>query len=90
MLIYLIGVIQAFTYTGTFLLEDLIDAPSTALCLISAGLLTKAGIFLCGVWVPNIYSHANPQSSAILSGSVTCAAVAPLSRMSVTLTPIVN
>ena len=90
MLIYLVGVIQAFTYTGTFLLEDLIGAPSTALCLISAGLLTKAGIFLCGVWVPNIYSHANPQSSAILSGCVTCAAVAPLCRMSVTLTPIEN
>ncbi len=90
MLIYLIGVIQAFTYTGTFLLEDLIGAPSTALCLISAGLLTKAGIFLCGVWVPNIYSHANPQSSAILSGCVTCAAIAPLCRMSVTLTPIEN
>jgi len=90
MLIYLVGVIQAFTYTGTFLLEDLIGAPSTALCLISAGLLTKAGIFLCGVWVPNIYSHANPQSSSILSGCVTCAAVAPLCRMSVTLTPIEN
>ena len=90
MLIYLIGVIQAFTYTGSFLLDDLIDAPSIALCLISAGLLTKAGIFLCGVWVPNVYSHANQQSSAILSGCVTCAAVAPLSRMSNILEPIGN
>ena len=90
MLIYLIGVIQAFTYTGSFLLDDLIYAPPIALCLISAGLLTKAGIFLCGVWVPNVYSHANSQSSAILSGCVTCAAVAPLSRMSTILEPIGN
>ncbi len=90
MLIYLIGVIQAFTYTGSFLLDNLIDAPPIALCLISAGLLTKAGIFLCGVWVPNVYSHANSQSSAILSGCVTCAAVAPLSRMSTILYPIEN
>ena len=89
-LIYLIGVIQAFTYNGSFLLDDLIDAPPIALCLISAGLLTKAGIFLCGVWVPNVYSHANSQSSAILSGCVTCAAIAPLSRMSTILDPIGN
>ena len=90
MLIYLIGVIQAFTYTGTFILNDLINAPATSLCLISAGLLTKAGIFICGVWVPNIYSDSNTQSTAILSGCVTCAAVAPLSRMSVILAPIGN
>ena len=31
MLIYLIGVVQAFTYTGSFLLEDLVKAPETAL-----------------------------------------------------------
>ena len=90
MLIYLIGVIQSFTYTGSFLLDDLVGAPSTSLCLIAAGLLTKAGIFLCGLWVPNIYSYSNPQSSAILSGCVTCAAIAPLSRLSVILEPISN
>lgn len=88
MLIYLIGVIQAFTYTGSFLLDDLINAPSTSLCLIAAGLLTKAGIFLCGFWVPNVYSNANIQSSAVLSGCVTCAAIAPLSRLSTILEPI--
>lgn len=90
MLIYLIGVIQAFTYTGTFLLDDLINAPSTSLCLIAAGLLTKAGVFLCGVWVPNIYGYSNTQSAAILSGCVTCAAIAPLSRLSNILEPISN
>ena len=88
MLIYLIGVVQAFTYTGSFLLEDLVNAPDTALCLIIAGLLTKSGVFLCGLWVPNIYSHANCQSSAILSGCVTCAGIAPIARMSQILTPI--
>lgn len=88
MLIYLIGVVQAFTYTGTFLISDLVKAPETALCLIVAGLLTKSGVFLCGLWVPNIYSHANCQSSAILSGCVTCAGIAPIARMSQTLTPI--
>ena len=88
MLIFLVGVIQAFTFTGSFLLEDLVRAPDTALCLIIAGLLTKSGVFLCGLWVPNIYSHANCQSSAILSGCVTCAAIAPIARMSLILEPI--
>ena len=88
MLIYLIGVVQAFTYSGSFLLEDLVNASDTALCLIIAGLLTKSGVFLCGLWVPNIYSHANCQSSAILSGCVTCAGIAPIARMSQILTPI--
>ena len=86
MLIYLIGVIQAFTYTGSFALDDLSLAPSTALCLIVAGLLTKSGIFLCGIWVPNIYTNASIQSSSILSGCVTCAGIAPISRMSQILT----
>ena len=40
------------------------------------------------MWVPNIYSHANCQSSAILSGCVTCAGIAPIARMSQILTPI--
>ena len=88
MLIYLIGVIQAFTFTGTFLIDDLGDAPETALCLIIAGLLTKAGVFICGLWVPNVYSHANCQSAAVLSGCVTCAAIAPIERMSDILAPI--
>ena len=88
MLIYLIGVVQAFTFTGSFLLADLVKAPDTALCLIIAGLLTKSGVFLCGLWVPNIYSHANCQSSAILSGCVTCAGIAPIARMSQVLEPI--
>ncbi len=90
MLIYLIGVIQAFTYTGSFALDDLSLAPSTALCLIVAGLLTKSGIFLCGIWVPNIYTNASIQTSSILSGCVTCAGIAPISRMSQILIPISN
>ena len=71
MLIYLIGVVQGFQFSGTFLISDLSTATTPALCLIVAGLLTKAGIFICGLWVPNIYSHANRQSAAILSGCVT-------------------
>ena len=88
MLIYLIGVVQAFTFSGSFLLADLVKAPPTAICLIIAGLLTKAGVFLCGLWVPNIYSHANCQSSSILAGCVTCAGIAPIARLSQALTPI--
>jgi multicomponent Na+:H+ antiporter subunit D len=58
--------------------------------LIVAGLLTKAGIFICGLWVPNIYSHANRQTAAILSGCVTCAGVAPIARLSESMEPIGN
>ena len=90
MLIYLIGVIGAYRYSETFLLADLSSANPTALCLIFAGLLTKSGIFLCGLWVPNIYAHVKPQSSAVLAGCVTCAGIAPIARMSVDLVPIGN
>ena len=87
MLIYLVGVVQAFTFSGSFLLVDLVKAPPTAICLIIAGLLTKAGVFL-GLWVPNIYSYANCQSASILSGCVTCAGIAPIARLSQALSPI--
>ena len=90
MLIYLIGVVQGFQFSGTFLIADLSTATTPALCLIVAGLLTKAGIFICGLWVPNIYSHANRQSAAILSGCVTCAGVAPIARLSEGMEPIGN
>ena len=90
MLIYLIGVISAFQFSGSFLIKDLSSATPIALCLIVAGLLTKAGIFICGLWVPNIYSHASPQSSSILAGCVTCAGIAPIARMSNDLVPIAN
>ena len=90
MLIYLIGVVQAFQFSGSFLISDLSTTTTTALCLIVAGLLTKAGIFICGLWVPNIYSHANRQSAAILSGCVTCAGVAPIARLSEGMEPIGN
>ena len=90
MLIYLIGVVQAFQFSGTFLIADLSTETTPALCLIVAGLLTKAGIFICGLWVPNIYSHANSQSAAILSGCVTCAGIAPIARLSTGMQPIEN
>ena len=90
MLIYLIGVVQAFQFSGSFLISDLSTETTPALCLIVAGLLTKAGIFICGLWVPNIYSHANSQSAAILSGCVTCAGVAPIARLSIGMEPIQN
>ena len=90
MLIYLIGVVQGFQFSGTFLISDLSTATTPALCLIVAGLLTKAGIFICGLWVPNIYSHANRQTAAILSGCVTCAGVAPIARLSESMEPIGN
>lgn len=90
MLIYLIGVVSAFQFSGSFLIKDLSAVTPIALCLIVAGLLTKAGIFICGLWVPNIYSHASPQSSSILAGCVTCAGIAPIARMSNDLVPIAN
>ena len=90
MLIYLIGVVQGFQFSGSFLITDLSTATTPALCLIVAGLLTKAGIFICGLWVPNIYSHANRQSAAILSGCVTCAGIAPIARLSDGMEPIGN
>ena len=42
MLIYLIGVVQGFQFSGSFLISDLSTATTPALCLIVAGLLTTA------------------------------------------------
>jgi len=46
------------------------------------GLLTKAGLFLSGLWLPCTHAEAPAEVSALLSGVVVAAGIVPLLRLS--------
>ncbi|MBE9196943.1 cation:proton antiporter [Synechocystis sp. LEGE 06083] len=82
MLFYLIGVALVYTSSGSFAFSGLTDAPPEAIALIFLGLLTKGGIFLAGLWLPQTHGEAATPVSAVLSGVVVKAGILPLLRCS--------
>lgn len=82
MSLYLIGAGLAYSQTGSFTFESLRDlalgAPQVFLLI---GLLTKAGLFVSGLWLPSTHAQASPEISALLSGVVVTAGAAPLLRI---------
>jgi multicomponent Na+:H+ antiporter subunit D len=50
--------------------------------LLLVGLLTKAGLFLSGLWLPRTHAEAPAEVSALLSGVVVAAGIVPLLRLS--------
>ncbi|QUS59498.1 cation:proton antiporter [Synechocystis sp. PCC 7338] len=82
MLFYLIGVALVYTSNGSFAFSGLTEAPPEAIALIFLGLMTKGGIFLAGLWLPQTHGEAATPVSAILSGVVVKAGILPLLRCS--------
>ncbi|MBE9241288.1 cation:proton antiporter [Synechocystis salina] len=82
MLFYLIGVALVYTSSGSFAFSGLTEAPPEAIALIFLGLLTKGGIFLAGLWLPQTHGEAATPVSAVLSGVVVKAGILPLLRCS--------
>lgn len=80
MLFYLIGVVLVYKSTQSFAFSGLTQAPPEAIALIFLGLLTKGGIFLSGLWLPQTHGEAATPVSAMLSGVVVKAGVLPLLR----------
>ena len=56
-------------------------APGVAILLILVGLLIKSEAFLPGFWLPKTHAAISAEISALLSGSVVTAGIAPLSRL---------
>ena len=94
MTLYLLGVAMVYLRTGSFRFEALADpvfgsrALTIALPLLLVGLLTKAGVFLSGLWLPRTHAEAPADVSALLSGVVVCGGLCPLLRLGQTVPPL--
>ena len=82
MTLYLIGVAVLYQQEGSFRLDAVTTAGSGGVvALLMAGLLTKSGLFLSGSWLPLTQSEAPEEVSALLSGVLEAAAVAPVLQL---------
>ncbi|MCT7975462.1 cation:proton antiporter [Laspinema olomoucense] len=93
MLFYLVGAVLVYKSSHSFSFEGLRGAPPEALALIFMALLTKAGIFVSGLWLPLTHSESETPVSALLSGIVVKAGAYPLVRCALILeevSPIVQ
>ncbi|MCP9799133.1 proton-conducting transporter membrane subunit [Cyanobium sp. Lug-B] len=82
MTLYLVGAAVVYLAQGSFRLEAVAGAGAAALALLLVGLLTKAGLFLSGLWLPRTHAEAPAEVSALLSGVVVAAGIVPLLRLS--------
>lgn len=91
MTLYLLGVALLYLRGGSFRLASLSDPSldpgglAIAVALVLVGLLTKAGIFVSGLWLPRTHAEAPAEVSALLSGVVVAAGLCPLLRLSASL-----
>lgn len=81
MLFYLIGAVLVYQANHSFAFTGLANAPTEAIALIFLGLLTKGGIFVSGLWLPQTHAEAETPISALLSGVVVKTGVFPLVRI---------
>lgn len=78
--IYLIGVGIHYFRTGSF---DIQNIQGISEFLMKASLISKAGIFLFGLWLPEVHSKAEPEISALLSSIYTQSVLFPLIRIGI-------
>ncbi|MBM5784902.1 MAG: hypothetical protein FJ076_08750 [Cyanobacteria bacterium K_DeepCast_35m_m1_288] len=72
----------AYAQAGSFEFAALAELPLGApLVLVLVGLLTKAGVFLNGLWLPRTHAEAPAEVSALLSGVVVGGGALPLLRL---------
>jgi len=81
MLLYLIGAALVYLQHRSFALAGAADVGGVALALMAVGLLSKAELFVGGLWLPRTNAEASTELSALLSGMVVGAGVAPLLRL---------
>ena len=88
MTLYLLGVALLYLRSGSFRLQALADPAlgsgtrAVVLALLLVGLLTKAGVFASGLWLPRTHAESPAEVSALLSGVVVAAGLCPLLRLS--------
>ncbi|MEB3172323.1 MAG: proton-conducting transporter membrane subunit [Cyanobacteriota bacterium] len=82
MTLYLIGAGLVYAQSGSFALGALAQLPlGGAQAFVLLGLLTKAGVFIAGLWLPRTHAEAPAEISALLSGVVVTAGAVPLLRL---------
>jgi multicomponent Na+:H+ antiporter subunit D len=82
MTLYLIGAGLLYAQSGSFSLNALARLPlGAAQAFVLLGLLTKAGVFISGLWLPRTHAEAPAEISALLSGVVVTAGAVPLLRL---------
>jgi len=82
MAIYLVGAGLVYAQTSSFQLQALAElTPGAPLVFVLVGLLTKAGVFLNGLWLPRTHAEAPAEVSALLSGVVVGGGALPLLRL---------
>ena len=81
MLFYLIGAVLVYQTSNSFAFAGLEGAPYEGLALIFLGLLTKGGVFVSGLWLPQTHAESETPVSALLSGVVVKAGIFPLVRL---------
>lgn len=81
MLLYLLGAALVYREQSSFALEGLEQSSGIALALLLVALFTKAELFISGLWLPRTNAVAPAAVSALISGGVVCAGLAPLLRI---------
>jgi multicomponent Na+:H+ antiporter subunit D len=81
MLLYLLGAALVYREQSSFALEGLDHSSGIALALLLLALFTKAEVFISGLWLPRTNAVAPAAVSALISGGVVCAGLAPLLRI---------
>lgn len=81
MLLYLLGAALVYCEQSSFALAGLEHSSGIALALLLVALFTKAELFISGLWLPRTNAVAPAAVSALISGGVVCAGLAPLLRI---------
>lgn len=81
MLLYLIGAALIYQERHSFAMAGVAEVGGLAVALMAVGLLTKAELFVGGLWLPRTNAEVPPELSAVLSGAVTGAGIVPLLRL---------
>ncbi|MCP9926639.1 proton-conducting transporter membrane subunit [Cyanobium sp. CH-040] len=82
MLLFLIGCGLLYLEQRSFALFGVGQASGLVLALLAVALLTKAEVFVAGLWLPRTNAEGPLDVSALLSGTVVSAGVVPLLRIS--------
>lgn len=93
MLLFLIGCALLYLEQHSFALAGVGQAGGLVLALLAVALLTKAEVFVAGLWLPRTNAEGPLEVSALLSGTVVSAGVVPLLRISaeaVSLLPVLR
>ncbi|MGB5135045.1 MAG: proton-conducting transporter membrane subunit [Prochlorococcaceae cyanobacterium] len=88
MLLFLIGCGLLYLEQRSFALAGVGQAGGLVLALLAVALLTKAEVFVAGLWLPRTNAEGPLEVSALLSGTVVSAGVVPLLRLSAEATSL--